>query len=155
MTPAEMLKKTRALERAYRQAKEKAVFVGLPKEKVGGKIYGDGMTIIRVGAIHEYSAGHNPRRSFLRVPLRMKQAALSRVINNQFRAMVEKGVDVDTALGLIGVAAANVSKGAFVTRGYGTWPDISDAQKARKKSSQVLIDKGILRNSITHVVRRA
>jgi len=44
-------------------------------------------------------------------------------------------------------------KGAFLTRGYGEWLDITDATKEAKGSSQVLIDTGTLRNSISYVVR--
>ena len=54
---------------------------------------------------------------------------------------------------MIGTVAVNISKGAFTTRGYGEWPDITQATKDAKGSSQVLIDTGILRGSITYVVR--
>jgi hypothetical protein len=154
MTPQEMLAYTEKMAAQLKEAQRKAVFVGLPAEKVGGKVYGGGMTVLAVGAIHEYGAGSNPQRSFLRSPFSIKRKELNAVIAKQYET-VTQGVKVSTALGLIGVAATQVSKGAFTSRGYGTWPDIEQQTKNRKGSSQVLIDKGILRSSITWVIRDA
>lgn len=153
LTPQEMLKRTRAMAENIAKARRGSVAVGLPSEEVGGKVYGDGMTVIAVGAIHEYGAGNNPRRSFLRVPFTAKRDVLTDAIAKQFRAVFEQGRDAKQALGLIGITAVNLSKEAFTTRGFGQWPDITQATKNAKGSSQVLIDKGILRGSITYVVR--
>ena len=152
ITPGEMLKRTTHLLRSYEESKQKHVAVGLPKENVGGKIYGDGIRIIYVGIWHEYGFGNNPRRSFLRTPFDIKKKELADAIQKQFAAVV-KGRDIDTALGLIGVTATNISKGAFTSRGYGQWPDIQQSTKDAKGSTQVLIDTGILRSSITWQVR--
>lgn len=153
LSPKEMLKRTTAYADNLDKASKMHVAVGLPAEKVGGKVYGDGMTVIRVGAIHEYGRGFNPVRSFLRVPFQTKADTINRQFAQQFEDVLVRGKSAEQALGLIGVAATNISKGAFTTRGYGVWPDISQATKNRKGSSQVLIDKGILRGSITYVVR--
>ena len=48
-TPKETLELTKQLEDAMRRSKGKAVFVGLPSEKIGGQIYSndvDGTTIL-------------------------------------------------------------------------------------------------------------
>jgi len=66
--------------------------------------------------------------------------------------VLEQGLPVDTALGRVGLAARNISVGAFRTKGYGEWDDIEQATKDAKGSSTVLIDTGILRNAITWVV---
>lgn len=153
LTPQEMLKRTTEWADNIAKARRASVAVGLPAEKVGGKVYGDGMTVIRVGAIHEYGRGYNPRRSFLRVPFTAKRDELAAAIARQFRDVAERGKPVDRAMGLVGTIAADISKGAFTTRGYGQWPDIKQSTKDAKGSSQVLIDKGILRGSITYVVR--
>jgi hypothetical protein len=153
LTPQEMLNHTRKMADNIAKARRGSVAVGLPAEKVGGKVYGDGMAVIDVGAIHEYGAGNNPRRSFLRLPFTAKRDILTEAIAKQFKAVFEQGQDAGKALGLIGVTATNISKEAFVTRGYGQWPDIKQSTKNAKGSSQVLIDKGILRGSITYVVR--
>jgi hypothetical protein len=89
----------------------------------------------------------------LRVPFTTRKDELTKAIAKQFEDVFERGKSSEQALGLIGTVAVNISKGAFTTRGYGEWPDITQATKDAKGSSQVLIDTGILRGSITYVVR--
>ena len=189
MTPEQMLKNTAAYLKNLEKAKSGYVAVGLPSEKVGGKVYGNGMTVIKIGAIHEYGSTFRhpggtpyivsggkarfvsksfvgpvsgvtkphmitiPRRSFLRVPFETKKKEMESATVKQFKDVFERGKTAEKALGLIGVAAVNISKGAFTTRGYGEWDDITSATKRRKGRGQTLIDTGTLRNSITRVVR--
>ena len=152
LTPQQMLENTAAYLKNLEKARSGFVAVGLPAEKIGGKVYGDGQAVATIGARHEYGAGV-PRRSFLRVPFTTKKDELTKAIAKQFADVFESGKSSEQALGLIGTVAVNISKGAFTTRGYGEWPDITQATKDAKGSSQVLIDTGILRNSITYVVR--
>ena len=152
MTPEQMLKNTGAYLKNLEKAKRGYIAVGLPAEEVGGTVYDDGQTVAQVGAQHEYGAGV-PRRSFLRTPFTAKQDDLTAAIAKQFEDVFQRGKKAEQALGLIGTVAVNISKGAFTTRGYGEWPDITDDTKDAKGSSQVLIDTGTLRNSITYVVR--
>lgn len=154
-SPEEMLRKTAAYLDNIEKAKASHVAVGLPQENVGGKVYRNGMTIIGVGAVHEYGIPPNPRRSFLRVPFSERRDEMEQFIAAQFRNVAENGASSERALGLIGAKAQNISRGAFTTRGYGTWPDIEPETKRRKGSSQVLIDTGVLRGSISYVVRSA
>lgn len=161
ITPQEMLKKTTAYYRELKRAKKMHVAVGLPVDKVGNKIYGDGMSIFRIGAIHEFGATFDvkglsitiPQRSFLRVPFATKQAELADALLREFNAVSDGKRSADQALGRVGIVAENISRGAFTTKGYGQWPDIKASTKSRKGSSQPLIDTGTLRNSITSVVR--
>ena len=152
LTPEQMLANTRAYLANLEKAKRGFVAVGLPSEEVGSKVYGDGQTVATVGARHEYGAGV-PRRSFLRVPFTTKQDELSTAIAKQFEDVFQRGKPAEQALGLIGTVAVNISKGAFTTRGYGEWPDITQETKDAKGSSQVLVDNKILAGSITYVVR--
>lgn len=152
LTPEQMLKNTTAYQKNLEKAKRGYVAVGLPSEKVGGKVYGNGMTVISIGAIHEYGAGVH-RRSFLRTPFAVKKDDMDKAIAKQFEDVFVRGKTAEQALGLIGTVAVNISKGAFTTGGYGEWPDITQATKDAKGSSQVLIDTGILRGAITYVVR--
>ena len=152
MTPEQMLENTGAYLKNLEKAKRGHVAVGLPAEEVGGTVYDDGQTVAQVGAQHEFGAGV-PRRSFLRTPFTAKQDDLTAAIAKQFEDVFQRGKKAEQALGLIGTVAVNISKGAFTSRGYGEWPDISAATKEDKGSSQVLIDTGTLRNSITYVVR--
>jgi len=78
---------------------------------------------------------------------------MDKAIAKQFEDVFKRGKKAEQALGLIGTVAVNIVKGAFLTRGYGEWLDITDATKEAKGSSQVLIDTGTLRNSISYVVR--
>lgn len=153
MTPEQMLKKTTDYASNLNKALRSHVAVGLPVEKVGGQIYGDGMSVIAIGAIHEYGLGNNPRRSFLRVPFTTKKDELSKAIAKQFDDVLDNGKPADKALGLIGLQAAQISQESFITKGFGKWADLKQATKNAKGSSQVLIDTGTLRNSITYVVR--
>jgi len=152
MTPEQMLENTGAYLKNLEKAKRGHVAVGLPAEEVGGTVYDDGQTVAQVGAQHEFGAGV-PRRSFLRTPFSAKKDELETAIAKQFEDVSQRGKKAEQALGLIGTVAVNISKGAFTSRGYGEWPDISAATKEDKGSSQVLIDTGTLRNSITYVVR--
>ena len=152
MTPEQMLKNTGAYLKNLEKAKRGHVAVGLPAEEVGSTVYADGQTVAQVGAQHEYGAGV-PRRSFLRTPFAVKKDDMDKAIAKQFEDVFKRGKTAEQALGLVGTVAVNIVKGAFLTRGYGEWPDITDNTKEAKGSSQVLIDTGTLRNSITYVVR--
>lgn len=137
------------------KAKKKAVFVGLPSEKIGQQIYGNKknpQTIMTVGAIHEYGAGNNPKRSYLRTPFIMHKSKINEFIAQQFEKSLD-GQAIEKGLGLVGAFCRNISVKSFTTAGYGTWQDIEPETKKRKGSSRILIDSGTLRNSITWVVR--
>lgn len=149
MKPEAFLKMTEKYLANLEKAKQSAVKVGLPLEKVGSKIYGPGITIIMVGAWHEYGFGNNPVRSFLRVPFNKKADEMNRFIANQFKKVCFDGLDVDKALNLIGVKATNISKDAFQTSGWGEWAPNQPQTIQAKGSSKPLIDTGTLRNAIT------
>lgn len=146
------LKQLQDYAKNLEKAKRGYVAVGLPQEKVGDKIYGDGLSVVQVGAMHEYGFGNNPVRSFLRIPMQLHADQINEFISEQF-AKVFKGESAEKALGLVGINARNISVDAFSTGGYGTWASISPATANAKGSSAPLIDTGTLRNSITYVVR--
>lgn len=155
MKPEKFLKMTEKMATQLKSLKGSAVFVGLPKEKVGGKVYGDGSTIISVGASHEYGAKYLPKRSFLRAPFLIKKNEINKSIANQYKLVQEGKINPDIALGRIGAIAVNYSKGAFTSLGYGEWKPIKLETAKRKGSSQTLIDTGVLRSSISWVIRNA
>ncbi|WP_428613328.1 hypothetical protein [Pseudoalteromonas sp.] len=146
------LKQLQDYAKNLEKAKRGYVAVGLPKEKVGDKIYGKGMSIVQVGAIHEYGFGNSPTRSFLRIPMQLHADQINDFISEQF-AKVFQGESAEKTLGLIGLNARNISVDSFSTDGYGTWESIKQATANAKGSSKTLIDTGTLRNSITYVVR--
>lgn len=158
MTPEETLSLVEKQLSNMEKAKSLSVKVGLPAgETATSKAYtndgaGPAPTVLDVGIWHEYGTQHVAQRSFLRGPLNAKSADLTKVLEQQFNLVLEKGMDVEKALGRVGLAARNISVGAFRTRGYGAWADISQATKDAKGSSGILIDTGLLRSSITWVV---
>ena len=153
MTPEETLRLVERQIAAMQQAKTMSVKVGLPAgETATSKAYESGATVLEVGIAHEYGTQYVPMRSFLRGPFASKAADIAAVIETQFGLVLEQGLSVDTALGRVGLAARNISVGAFRAKGYGEWSDITQATKDAKGSSGILIDTGILRNAITWVV---
>ena len=146
------LKQLKQFESSLERAKRKVVAVGLPKEAVGSKVYGDGMSIISIGAIHEYGLGAAPARSFLRLPFNVKKDELDSFMAKQFESLFY-GKSVDQALGLVGVKAVNIVQQAFASGGFGKWPDIQQQTKNAKNSSKILIDTATLKNNVTWVVR--
>ena len=152
MTPEQMLKNTTAYLKNLEKAKRGHVAVGLPAEEVGSTVYDDGQTVAQVGAQHEYGAGV-PRRSFLRTPFAAKKDDMDKAVAKQFKDVFERGKKAEQALGFVGTVAVNIVKGAFLTGGYGEWPDITDATKAAKDSTRILVDNKTLSGSITYVVR--
>lgn len=152
MTPEESLKKLTNYAKQIALAKTQYVAVGLPVESIGNKAYKNGAQLMQVGASHEYGVG-DMRRSFLREPFSLKVNDITDRIDSEFKAIFEGSRNTDAAMGRIGVTAVNISKGAFTTGGYGMWTDITQETKDKKGSSQILIDSGLLRTSITYVVR--
>lgn len=149
MKPEEFLKKTTSYLNNLEKAKRLKVKVGLPSEKIGGKVYGDGTSILQVGIWHEYGRGNNPMRSFIRAPFIVKREEMNAYVAIQFNNVFENGTDAEVALSRVGVKGMNICKGAFRERGYGEWKDLSDATKKAKGSDAPLVDTGVLRNSIT------
>jgi hypothetical protein len=158
MTPQQFLELAQKQLSAMERAKNAVVKVGLPGgEASTSKAYkSDGQasapTVLEVGIWHEYGTQFVPMRSFLRAPFIEKQSDIKKLIDDQFKLVLEKGLDVEIALGRVGVGAVNISKGAFKSQGYGQWPDIKQSTRDAKGSSGILIDTGLLRNSITWVV---
>lgn len=136
-------------EKELKEARKKAVYVGLPKDKVS-ETYDDGISVIQVGAIHEFGMGRNPERSFLRVPFSQNEKIINAFINKQFSLIFNGEADTVQSLNKIGILARNISVDAFTNN---DWKENSPATIERKGSSRPLIDTGNLRQSITWVVR--
>jgi hypothetical protein len=148
MTPEAFLRRSKDIEREIKKALKSSVDVGIVNGNYGQEIY-DGLTVVEVGAGHEYGVGDLPQRSFLRMPFELKQSELTRYIANQFKRLESGRTDTRTALGRVGVMARNISVGAFDNGGYGQWPDISQVTKDAKESDKILWDTGTLVGSIT------
>lgn len=149
MKPEEVLKKTTAYLNNLEKAKRFKVKVGLPSEKIGGKVYGDGTSILQVGIWHEYGTKHIPMRSFIRAPFVTKREEMNAYVAIQFNNVFENGTDAEIALSRVGVKGMNICKGAFRERGFGEWKALKPATTKGKGSDAPLVDTGVLRNSIT------
>jgi phage gpG-like protein len=155
VSPKEMLNITKSMASSIYKAKKLVVAVGLPKGEATSKVYGDGTTVVTVAYWHEYGKGNNPQRSFLRVPFKAKEAAISNALVKSFKVVFEEGGDAETQLEKVGILLQNISKQAFRNNGFGTWPALKPSTIKSKGSSKPLIDTGILRGSITYEVRNA
>lgn len=153
MTPEETLRATTEYLKNLQAMKSHHVAVGLPASKVADKKYEGGVSVIEVGAAHEFGTEHVDERSFLRAPFTLKKSEINRAIESQVASVGAGQRDAVSALNLIGIVARNISVKAFETGGYGTWSDIKEDTKKAKGSSGVLIDTGELRGSITWEVR--
>jgi len=141
--------------RETKRAKSRVAAVGLPISKAGSKIYESKRSVIEVGFWHEFGTDKMPMRSWMRVPFKQESEKLFAVIAAQWGLVFAAKKNTDAALDRIGLVASNISKGAFRKKGYGEWPDITEETKRRKGSTAILIDTGLLRSSITWVVRDA
>lgn len=153
MTPEQTLKKTIAYLTNLEQAKKLSVVVGLPKGTATSKIYPSGRTVLEIGTFHEFGQGNNPQRSFLRVPFAIKNKEIQKILLKLFKGVAEKGADAKDQLGRAGIFFENIAKQSFENKGFGTWDDIKPGTKAAKGSSAILLDKGILKGSISSEVR--
>jgi len=152
-TPEQFLKHTLSLATQLSLAKKKEIVIGLPSEKATGKVYKkSGKSIIEVGSQHEYGIGV-PQRSFLRMPLAVKQKRMSKSLYSQFKLVISKNKDVKQALGIVGASAYNIIQEAFLTGGFGRWKALSEYTIEQKDSTKILIDSGKLKLAIAWVVR--
>lgn len=152
MTPEKALRAANLQLKNMKALKTKYVAVGVLANEATGRVYNNGITVLEVAAFQEYGLGHNPQRSFLRMPQEFKQAGIKRFINIQLEKVFD-GMRVEKGLGLIGTYAVNLSQDAFDTEGFGNWPKLKAATINAKGSSKVLTDKGILKSSVTWEIR--
>ncbi len=152
--------KTKELMDNYLKELERAVDasvkVGLPSDKVGGEVYGDGVTIMQIGAQHEYGTEKMPSRSFLRMPFDLKRDEINSFIGLQFKAVLEGKRSSNDAMELVGVKAVNISRTAFRNNGYGQWAPLAESTKfikAEAGKTTPLVWSGILRNAITWSIK--
>ena len=151
-TPEETKKLMDNYLKELERAVDTSVKVGLPSDKVGSEVYGAGVTIMQVGAQHEYGTEKMPSRSFLRMPFDLKRDEINKFIGLQFKTVLEDKRSANDAMELVGVKATNISKAAFRNNGYSQWAPLAESTKEIKQEAgktTPLVWSGILRNSIT------
>jgi hypothetical protein len=129
--------------------KKHYVDVGILGENAG-KTEGGGATIGMIGAAQEFGTidGRIPKRSFIVMPLQTHQGDIQKQVEPRMQAHMEKG-DIKGIFTDIGIAAEGVIQDAFDTRGFGTWKPNAESTIEQKGSDSPLIDKGLLRKSIS------
>ncbi|MEN4050152.1 hypothetical protein P9A10_16130 [Serratia marcescens] len=131
-----------------RLTSKKRVLVGLP---AGSGNYEEGAPIVVIGAVHEFGSadGKVPERSFLRVPLRQNQDNIKKGFAALSRKVVKGEISAFQMLDQMGARAVGYCQEAIEA---GISPANAPSTIKRKGSATPLIDKGILKNKITHVV---
>lgn len=129
------------------------VKIGLP---IGtSDTYENGMTVIQVGAVHEYGSldGTTPQRSFLRVPMYTNRDKIKKMIFNEYTKVINNKSEVMPALHRLGAYGEGISKASFRKN---DWEPIKASSQKRKGDSKTttLVDTGQLRQSITSVVEK-
>jgi len=154
LTPEEFQKKLKDQIANINKLKSMKVKVGVIGNGAGAGIYDDDQTVLDIAIKHEYGDDKTPRRSFLRAPFSIKKKEMGDFITKQLNKVTEKGFPAETAVDLIGVKAQSIVQDAFTNGGYGQWQALSPRTVDSKGSSQILVDTGTLRNSITYQVTR-
>jgi hypothetical protein len=124
------------------------VLVGLP---AGTGNYEDGVPIVVIGAVHEFGSadGRIPERSFLRVPLHQNADNIKKGFAALSGQVTRGEISAFQMLDQMGARAVGYCQEAIET---GIAPSNAPSTIKRKGSATPLIDKGILRSKITHVV---
>ena len=150
MKPAKVLKRTVNYLKNFKELRTTVIKVGLPKEKATGKAYGEGgLSVIEVGAIHEYGTEHIPRRSWLRIPLSREYKDIDKMRTKLMQRIQDGSLTVDKAAILFGLQLEKICKNDISSEGNGTWPK---SNRAVKQDGTTLYGTGTLRKSISSAV---
>lgn len=97
-------------------------------------------------------AEHIPKRSWLKMPLTVKQDELNVERFELLKDFFNKKKNVLRIYKELGVKAEEIIQRAFASKGFGQWKDNSLTTIALKGSSQPLIDSGQLRQAVSSTV---
>ena len=143
-------KVNKAIKELQKIAKEPSqVKIGLPKD---ASPYPDGTSVIMVGLVNEFgsSDGKIPERSFLRAGISNNKAEFLKIWKNKLaKAILIERVKPRKVLGIIGqLAQAKVQEQIVEIKSPANAASTID----KKGSSNPLIDKGHMRQSIRYEV---
>jgi phage gpG-like protein len=110
-----------------------------------------GLSNSEVGAAHEFGSVSKgiPKRSFLRVPLKLKRKDLINGVAKVVKNNLTKPNGAMLTFKQLGLLGEGIVKKAFDTKGYGTWQPLSQSTIDAKGSSTILVDSAQLKRSIT------
>lgn len=135
------------------QFKSSVVKIGLPKGTSGS--YENGLSVIQVGAIHEYgSPSRNiPARSFLRMPMFVNRDKIKKMIFTEFIKVKNQKTSVSEALNRLGAYGEGLSKASFRDN---NWSPLKPATiKAKGNKGNPLINTKQLRDSIIYKIEKS
>lgn len=140
---------SRKLAKMDKQFKKASIIkVGVPK---GSGNYPDGTPITLVAAVNEFGSPSRgiPERSFLRASLHKNSRKYRQTFRKGLTAIAQGKMKSDNLLKLIGQMAESDVK-SYITNLRS--PANKPSTVASKKSSNPLIDTGLLRQSIRYVI---
>jgi len=140
----------KAFKELKKNLKSARVKVGLPK---GTPDRDDGMSMIELGAIHEFGSHANniPERSFIRETLNTKQQEYMKFATSQARRVILQEQSISTAIENLGIWGQREIKKKFINN---NWQPNAPLTAQLKGSSRPLIDTGALRQAITWEVAK-
>lgn len=127
--------------------------VGYPASETGGIAYPDGTPVTLVAAVNNYGSQSMgiPARPFMQEGAVAALAGDAGKVAAELVPLLNKGkITVAQILKEMGPFAEASFKGVFTGV---AWTPNADYTVFRKGSAQPLIDTGLLRNTLTHVVR--
>lgn len=111
---------------------------------------GSDITNSEIAMVHEFGSitRNIPKRSMLRMPLHEKSAAIISEGSKGSKKLLAEGNSLQVLRNFGAAALAQIYK-AFDTRGFGSWAPDEPGTVHAKGSSQVLVDRGELRRSLS------
>ena len=108
-----------------------------------------GVTVVEYAAFHEFGLGV-PRRSFLADWMTEQQAEIQQTVRAVVKSVTQGKYDAETGLERAGARFVGLVQARIATN---IPPPLAASTVAAKGSSVALIDTGLLRSSITYVVK--
>ena len=143
------------LERLLKRYKDESVLaVGYPASETGGIQYPDGTPVTLVAAVNNFGSQSRgiPARPFMEAGAQAALAGDAGKIAAELVPLLNEGkITIEEILEHMGPFAEGAFKAAFTGN---EWAPNAQSTIDAKGSSQPLIDTGLLRNSLTYVVRK-
>ncbi len=146
-----------ALRKRIEEAGKLHVRIGVLSSRGGDAAHGEGISMIELAAIHEFGAPRAgiPERSFIRSTFTTHRAADLRDLQTKLaRAIVQKGMEVRKALGIIGVQGVAWVKRSVTDRAIkqdlaqSTIDRKNRTAKNKSDATTALVDTGRLINAV-------
>lgn len=138
------------LDKLRERYEDAEIAVGLPKGSEGAGVrYPDGTDLLNVAFWNEFGIGV-PERPFIRAGVRANLDSINELAGELVKKVNSGDISIETAAETLGIKAASDVKNYIVELSS---PPNSPATIRAKKSSNPLVDTGLLNQSITHDVR--